>query len=99
MRNPGYFSKFFHHDDAVVAPAAAGEAPPIESGADDPVFCEIGALCSLPSLCVPLLEGKEGLPVGVQSTGSAEGDDRLLRSAGWLIEQVLADAARPEPVT
>ena len=98
-RAQDYFSEFFHHYDAVVAPAAAGEAPPVESGTDAPVFCEIAALCGLPSLCVPLLEGQEGLPIGVQLTGSGEGDDRLLRSAGWLIEQVLADAARPEPVT
>ena len=91
----GYFSEFFHDYDAIIAPAAAGEAPSIESGAGDPVFCEIWALCGLPSLCVPLLEGEAGLPVGVQLIGSANGDDRLLRSAGWLIEK----AARPEPVS
>ena len=94
----GYFSEFFHDYDAVIAPAAAGEAPSVESGADDSVFCEIWALCGLPTLCVPLLEGEAGLPVGVQLIGSANGDDRLLRSAGWLIEQILDEAERPESV-
>ena len=94
----GYFSEFFHDYDAVIAPAAAGEAPSVESGADDSVFCEIWALCGLPTLCVPLLEGEAGLPVGVQLIGSANGDDRLLRSAGWLIEQILDESERPESV-
>ena len=94
----GYFSEFFHDYDAVIAPAAAGEAPSVESGADDSVFCEIWALCGLPTLCVPLLEGETGLPVGVQLIGSANGDDRLLRSAGWLIEQILDESERPESV-
>ena len=94
----GYFSEFFHDYDAVIAPAAAGEAPSVESGAGDSVFCEIWALCGLPTLCVPLLEGEAGLPVGVQLIGSANGDDRLLRSAGWLIDQILDEAERPESV-
>ena len=91
----GYFSEFFHDYDAVIAPAAAGEAPSVESGADDSVFCEIWALCGLPTLCVPLLEGEAGLPVGVQLIGSANGDDRLLRSAGWLIDQILDESEGP----
>ena len=94
----GYFSEFFHDYDAVIAPAAAGEAPSVESGAGDSVFCEIWALCGLPTLCVPLLEGEAGLPVGVQLIGSANGDDRLLRSAGWLVEQILDESERPGPV-
>lgn len=92
----GYFSQFFHDYDAVITPAAPGEAPLIESGAGDSVFCEIWALCGLPSLCVPLLEGEAGLPIGVQLIGSANGDDRLLRSAGWLVEQILDEAERPD---
>lgn len=95
-RTQEYFSEFFHDYDAVIAPGAGGEAPSIESGPGDPVFCRIWALCGLPSLCVPLLEGEEGLPVGVQLIGSASGDDRLLRSTAWLIEQLLDETRRPE---
>ena len=95
-RAQGYFSEFFHNYDGVIAPAAGGEAPSIESGTDDPVFCRIWALCGLPSLCVPLLEGETGLPMGVQLIGSANGDDRLLRTAKWLVERVLAETEGPE---
>ena len=97
-RTQEYFSEFFHDYDAVIAPAAGGEAPSIESEPCDPVFCRIWTLCGLPSLCVPLLEGESGLPVGVQLIGSARGDDRLLRSAAWLIEQLLDETRGPESV-
>ena len=92
----GYFSEFFHDYDAVVAPAGAGEAPLREPAMDDdPVFCAIWALCGLPTLCVPLLEGASGMPVGVQLVGSVHRDDRLLRTARWLIGQLSGEAQRP----
>ena len=90
-----YFSEFYHHYDALIAPAAEGEAPPLASPPGDPGFCRIGALCGLPSLCLPLLQGEAGLPIGVQLIGSAEGDDRLLRSAAWLLERIADEARGP----
>ena len=98
-RAQAYFSEFFHHYDALIAPAADGEAPLIGSRCGDPVFCRIGALCGLPSLCVPLLQGGAGLPIGVQMLGSAEGDDRLLRSTAWLIGRIAGEAAGAGPST
>ena len=94
-RAQGYFSEFFHDYDAVVAPAGAGEAPLREPAVDDdPVFCAIWALCGLPALCVPLLEGESGMPIGVQFVGSAHRDDRLLRTARWLIGQLSDETQR-----
>ena len=62
---------------------------------DDHVFCSIWALCGLPALCVPLLEGEAGMPIGVQSIGSATRDDRLLRTTRWMIERIAGDQRRP----
>ena len=90
-----YFSEFYHHYDAVIAPAVHGEAPSIGSPPGDPGFGRIWAFCGLPSLCVPLLQGEAGLPIGVQLIGSAEGDDRLLRSAAWLLERIVDEARGP----
>ena len=79
-----YFRAFFADYDAVLAPAAAGEAPEISSGTGDPIFCTLWTFAGLPCVTLPVLVGAEGLPVGVQLIGSLEQDDRLLSCAGWL---------------
>jgi Asp-tRNA(Asn)/Glu-tRNA(Gln) amidotransferase A subunit family amidase len=81
-----FFATFFHDYDAVIAPSAAGEAPKFGTGTGDPVFCTIWTLCGLPAVNLPLLVGGNGLPVGVQLIGPAERDDRLLRTASWLLD-------------
>ena len=80
-----FFDTFFWDFDAVVAPSAQGEAPPIGSGTGDPVFCTVWTLCGLPALNLPVLSGGAGLPVGVQLIAQAEQDDRLFRTARWLL--------------
>ncbi len=79
-----YFSAFFADYDAVLAPSATGEAPPLTSGTGDPIFSTLWTFAGLPCLTLPLLAGAAGLPVGVQMIGCAEQDDRLLTSANWL---------------
>jgi len=88
-----FFDLFFRDYDAIIAPSAAGEAPLFADGTGDPVFCTIWTLCGLPTLNLPLLVGANGLPVGVQLIGAAEQDDRLLRTASWLLKQVQADVS------
>ena len=87
-----FFEVFFKDYDAVIAPSAAGEAPKFGGGTGDPVFCTIWTLCGLPSLTLPLLVGENGLPVGVQLIGAAEEDDRLLRTASWMLNELQSDA-------
>ncbi len=94
-----YFAQFFNDYDAIVTPAATGEAPLHAGHTGDPVFCKIWTSAGLPSLSMPLLTGENGLPVGVQLVGAAEADDRLLRTAGWLLRQLddtLPDEETPE---
>jgi Asp-tRNA(Asn)/Glu-tRNA(Gln) amidotransferase A subunit family amidase len=88
-----FFELFFRDYDAIIAPSAAGEAPLFADGTGDPVFCTIWTLCGLPTLNLPLLVGANGLPVGVQLIGAAEQDDRLLRTASWLLKQMQADVS------
>ena len=95
-----YFSGLFHDFDALVTPAAAGEAPLREPEADDDsMFSAAWALCGLPALCVPLLQGASGMPIGVQLVGSVHRDDRLLRTTRWVIERVLGDEDEDETET
>ena len=89
-RAVGFFRRFFNDFDAIIGPAATGEAPPIAEGTGDPVFCRIPSLAGLPAISVPLLVGEHGLPVGVQFVAGAEEDDRLFRSVAWVLRS-LAD--------
>ncbi len=77
------FDKF----DAIVTPAAPGEAPAIDT-TGDPIFNALWTLCGVPAVTLPLLQGPNGLPVGVQLVGRRGDDARLLRTARWLARTV-----------
>ena len=78
--------KLFERYDAIVTPAATGEAPAGLESTGDPVFCTLWTYCGTPALTLPLLTGPTGLPVGVQLVGRPLYDGRLLRTARWLSE-------------
>ncbi len=83
-----FFDEFFNDYDAVLAPSAIGEAPKFGNGTGDPVFCTVWTLAGLPSLNIPLMVGNNDLPVGVQLIGAAEEDDRLCRTAKWMLQKL-----------
>jgi Asp-tRNA(Asn)/Glu-tRNA(Gln) amidotransferase A subunit family amidase len=87
-----FFVDFFTEYDAIIAPAAAGEAPRFGGGTGDPIFCTLWTLAGLPCVTLPLLVGENGLPIGVQLIGPIEKDDRLLRTAHWLQQHLAAQA-------
>jgi Asp-tRNA(Asn)/Glu-tRNA(Gln) amidotransferase A subunit family amidase len=76
--------------DAILTPAASGAAPKGLSSTGDPVFCTLWTLCGMPAISLPLLQGANGLPLGVQLVGPRNGDARLLRTARWFAAQVAA---------
>lgn len=80
-----FFATLFTEFDAVISPAALGEAPLFEEGTGDPICQTIFTLAGLPAVTLPLLVGDKGLPIGVQLVGGAEEDDRLLRTANWMV--------------
>jgi Asp-tRNA(Asn)/Glu-tRNA(Gln) amidotransferase A subunit family amidase len=75
----------FDRYDAIVTPAAPGEAPAGLDSTGNPVFNGLWTLCGVPAVSLPLLEGPNGLPVGVQLVGRRGEDARLLRTARWLV--------------
>lgn len=83
------FEELFADFDAIVTPATLGEAPPLDT-TGDPVCCTPWTFLGLPAVTLPLLEGPNGLPVGVQLVGAAGDDARLLRTARWLERTVSA---------
>jgi len=83
-----FFEEFFKDYDAILTPSSTGEAPNFEDGTGDPVFCTLWTLAGLPSLNLPLLVGANNLPIGVQLVGAQQEDDRLLRTANWMLTQL-----------
>ena len=72
--------------DGIVTPAATGTAPRGLASTGDPIFCALWTLCGMPALSIPLMQGENGLPLGVQLVGARNGDARLLRTARWLVD-------------
>lgn len=78
----------FDHYDAILTPAAPGQAPVGLESTGSPAFCTLWTLCGTPAISVPLLQGGDGMPIGVQLVGPWGDDERLLRTARWLALQV-----------
>ncbi len=82
-----WFAEFFNDYDAILTPSAVSEAP-LMGSTGDPVCCTIWTLCGLPCLSMPLLEGANGLPIGVQLVGALRQDDRLFRTTRYVLDQL-----------
>jgi Asp-tRNA(Asn)/Glu-tRNA(Gln) amidotransferase A subunit family amidase len=74
--------------DAILTPPALGTAPKGLGSTGDPVFCSIWTLLGMPAITAPLMQGENGLPLGVQLIGRKGYDAPLLRTARWLEKKV-----------
>jgi Asp-tRNA(Asn)/Glu-tRNA(Gln) amidotransferase A subunit family amidase len=79
-----FLELFEQRYDAILTPSAPGTAPKGLASTGDPSFCTLWTLCGMPAVSLPLLEGTNGLPLGVQLVGPRNGDARLLRTARWV---------------
>ncbi|MDH3513657.1 MAG: amidase [Gammaproteobacteria bacterium] len=82
------FAELFDRCDAILTPAVPGTAPRGLASTGDPSFCTLWTLCGMPAVSLPLMQGVNGLPLGVQLVGQRLRDARLLRTARWLVTQV-----------
>ncbi|MBU2261000.1 MAG: amidase, partial [Proteobacteria bacterium] len=78
----------FEWHDAILTPAATGEAPVGLESTGSPIFCTLWTLCGMPAITLPILRGSHGMPMGVQLVGCRGDDARLLRTARWLVNLV-----------
>jgi Asp-tRNA(Asn)/Glu-tRNA(Gln) amidotransferase A subunit family amidase len=85
-------NEIFDRYDAILTPAAPGEASLGLESTGNPVFCTAWTLLGTPAITLPLLRGSNGMPIGVQLVGLRGNDGRLLRTAHWLSELVEAEA-------
>ncbi len=84
----------FDEYDALITPAAPGEAPLGLDSTGNPVFCTIWSYLGAPAVTLPLLQGESGLPIGVQLVARRGNDARLLRTARWLAGAVAGGGRR-----
>ena len=83
---------FFDGCDAILVPAAPGDAPAGLGYTGDPVFNRMWTLLGVPCVTVPAHWGESGLPTGVQLVGRMQDDARLMACAAFL-ERALAQTA------
>jgi Asp-tRNA(Asn)/Glu-tRNA(Gln) amidotransferase A subunit family amidase len=72
---------FFGEHDAIVVPAAPGEAPEGLASTGEPTFNRIWTLLGVPCVTIPGGKGPNGMPLGVQLVGRLGDDARLLAAA------------------
>ena len=87
--------EYFEEFDAIIAPAAPGEAPRGLDATGDPLFSTPWTLAGVPAITLPLLQGENGLPIGVQLVGQRMDDARLLRTARWMMRQLGGESEVP----
>jgi len=80
---------FFGSCDAVLVPAAPGEAPIGLGSTGDPVFNRMWTLLGVPCVTLPARWADNGLPTGVQLVGRI-GDDVRLMACAVFLERSLA---------
>jgi Asp-tRNA(Asn)/Glu-tRNA(Gln) amidotransferase A subunit family amidase len=83
-----FLELFEQRYDAILTPAAPGAAPKGLASTGDPSFCTLWTYCGMPAISLPLLEGANGLPIGVQLLGPRYADAKLLRTSRWLAGKV-----------
>ena len=74
--------------DALLAPAARGEAPEGLGATGDPVFSRVWTLLQGPAIALPVQRGPKGLPTGIQLIGAYAADPALLATARWAEERL-----------
>ncbi len=83
------FDRVFGEYDALITAAAPGEAPVGLDGTGDATFQKIWTLIGAPALSLPLMQGPNGMPIGLQVICRPGGDGQLFKIAKWIEEQTV----------
>lgn len=73
--------------DAALTPAAPGEAPADLTTTGNAAFNAIWTQCGVPAVSVPLLQGANGMPLGVQVVAPRGHDVSALAVSRWLCQR------------
>ncbi len=88
LRGGKYFEKYFLDYDCIIMPAV------MEMSSSKAICAPINIaaeFCGLPQITIPLLRDKRDNPLGLLLIGKYWEDDRLFRTANWIIQQCNGD--------
>ncbi|MEK9671766.1 MAG: amidase [Rhodospirillaceae bacterium] len=77
---------YFNGFDAIMAPAAPGQAPVGLDGTGDAAFNGYWTMMGVPAASIPLMTGDDGMPIGVQVICPWGEDAKLVRICRWLAD-------------
>jgi Asp-tRNA(Asn)/Glu-tRNA(Gln) amidotransferase A subunit family amidase len=72
----------------LLAPSTTGEAPAGLESTGNPVMNRVWTLLHVPCVTVPVAQGPNGLPLGLQVIGRIGDDARTLAAARWIHERL-----------
>ena len=78
------YKEVFEDYHGVLTPASSGVAPKGLGNTGSPEFSTVWTYLGLPSISLPLLTGKNDLPLGIQLIGNKYDDLRFLGVASWV---------------
>ena len=80
-------SEIFLKFDAIITPAAPGQAPRDLMNTGNAIFNGYWTMLGVPAISLPLLEGKDGLPIGIQVITSWNKESELLDISKIILNQ------------
>ena len=78
------YKEVFEDYHGVLTPASSGVAPKGLGNTGSPEFSTVWTYLGLPSISLPLLTGKNDLPLGIQLIGAKHDDLKFLGVANWV---------------
>ena len=79
-------STIFEKFDAIITPAAPGEAPRDLSTTGNAMFNGYWTMMGVPAISLPLLTGENSLPIGIQVITSWQNDNLLLKISDEILK-------------
>ena len=79
-------SEFFNKFDAIITPAAPGQAPRDLMNTGNAIFNGYWTMMGVPAISLPLLKGENSLPIGIQIITSWNEDFKLLKIADCILQ-------------
>ncbi len=84
----GLLAQAFGDCDVLVTGAATGEAPLGLDSTGNAAPCAIWTTTHVPQITIPVFQGPNGLPVGLQVVGRRNDDRHMLAAARWIFRRL-----------